>query len=409
MVSLVIPPKEKIELTIGFLNNEYSQAANIKSKQTMTSVQNAITSTREKLKLYKNTPPNGLIVFCGQILMEDNKTEKKLTLDIEPFKPAQNFLYRCENKFHSSCLSYLLEDDEKFGFIIVDGGGALFATLQGNVRTILQKITVELPKKHGRGGQSANRFARLREEKRHNYVRKVAELATQNFITNDRPNVKGLVMAGSADFKTVISESDMFDPRLQAVLVAVYDVSYGQENGLNQAITQSQDALANVRFVEEKKLITQFFQEISMDTGMVVFGVNDTMKALEMSAIEKVLLFEDVEYMRYVIKNPVTGEQKTWYLNKKQEDDPKYFKDQESGIDLEVVESESLCDWLCVHYGDFGAVIELISDKTQEGFQFVKGFGGIGGVLRYKVDIDEIMDNNADIGGEDFDPDEDFI
>lgn len=191
--------------------------------------------------------------------MEDNKTEKKLTLDIEPFKPCQNFMYRCENKFHSSCLQYLLEDDEKFGFIIVDGGGALFATLQGNVRTILQKITVELPKKHGRGGQSANRFARLREEKRHNYVRKVAELATQNFITNDRPNVKGLVMAGSADFKTVISESDMFDPRLQAVLIAVYDVSYGQENGLNQAITQSVDALANVRFVEEKRLITNFF------------------------------------------------------------------------------------------------------------------------------------------------------
>jgi peptide chain release factor subunit 1 len=225
----------------------------------MTSVQDAITSTREKLKLYKVTPTNGLIIFCGIILMEDNKTEKKITLDIEPFKPAQNFVYRCENKFHSNCLQYLLEDDEKFGFIIVDGGGALFATLQGNVRTILQKITVELPKKHGRGGQSANRFARLREEKRHNYVRKVAELAVQNFITNDKPNVKGIVMAGSADFKTVISESDMFDPRLQAVLIAIYDVSYGQENGLNQAITQSADALANVRFVEEKKLITTFF------------------------------------------------------------------------------------------------------------------------------------------------------
>jgi len=189
---------------MSFLNQEYSQAANIKSKQTMASVQSAITSTREKIRLYKGTPTNGLIVFCGVILMDDNKTEKKITLDIEPFRPALAFMYKCENRFHSECLNYLLEDDEKFGFIIVDGGGALFATLQGNVRHILQKITVELPKKHGRGGQSANRFARLREEKRHNYVRKVAELAIQNFITNDRPNVKGIVMAGSADFKTVI-------------------------------------------------------------------------------------------------------------------------------------------------------------------------------------------------------------
>jgi hypothetical protein len=39
----------------------------------------------------------------------------------------------------------------------------------------------------------------------------------------------------------------------------------------------------------------------------------------------------------------------------------------------------------------------------------VKGFGGIGGLLRYKIDVDEIMDNNQDVGGDDFDPDEDFI
>lgn len=129
MVTLVIPPKENIANALAFLNQEHSQAANIKSKTTMNSVQSAITSTREKIKLYKNTPTNGLIIFCGMILMDDNKTEKKITLDIEPFRPAQAFLYKCENKFHAECLSYLLEDDEKFGFIIVDGNGALFATL----------------------------------------------------------------------------------------------------------------------------------------------------------------------------------------------------------------------------------------------------------------------------------------
>ena len=64
----------------------------------------------------------------------------------------------------------------------------------------------------GRGGQSALRFARLRMEKRHNYVRKVAEVATQLYITNDKPNIAGLILAGSADFKTELSQSDMFDP-----------------------------------------------------------------------------------------------------------------------------------------------------------------------------------------------------
>ena len=67
----------------------------------------------------------------------------------------------------------------RYGFIVMDGNGSLFGTLCGNNREILHKVSVDLPKKHGRGGQSALRFARLRMEKRHNYVRKIAELAVQ--------------------------------------------------------------------------------------------------------------------------------------------------------------------------------------------------------------------------------------
>ena len=67
-------------------------------------------------------------------------------------------------------------------------------------------------------------------------------------------------MAGSADFKTVISESDKFDKRLKEVVIGAYDVSYGGNDGLNQAISLAGDALANVRFMEEKKMIANFFE-----------------------------------------------------------------------------------------------------------------------------------------------------
>jgi peptide chain release factor subunit 1 len=143
-------------------------------------------------------------------------------------------LYLCDNKFHTEALSELLESDSKFGFIVMDGNGTLFGTLAGNTRDVIHKFTVDLPKKHGRGGQSALRFSRLRDEKRHNYIRKVAELAVQHFITNDKVNVTGIVLAGSADFKTELSQSDMFDQRLVAKVIKVVDVSYGGENGFNQ-------------------------------------------------------------------------------------------------------------------------------------------------------------------------------
>ena len=57
----------------------------------------------------------------------------------------------------------MLETDEKFGFIVVDGSGALFGLVSGSNREVLYEIQVDLPKKHGRGGQSALRFARYAE------------------------------------------------------------------------------------------------------------------------------------------------------------------------------------------------------------------------------------------------------
>ncbi len=105
-------------------------------------------------------------------------------------------------------------------------------------------------------------------------------------MTNDKPNVEGLILAGSAGFKNELMETDILDKRLLPVIVGVVDVSYGGENGLNEAITLSADVLQNVKFVAEKKLVSKFFEEIALDTNMIVFGVEDTMKALELGAIE---------------------------------------------------------------------------------------------------------------------------
>jgi peptide chain release factor subunit 1 len=340
--------------------------------------------------------------------MEDGKTEKKITLDLIPFKPINVFTYKCQNSFETAPLMELLEDDDKFGFIIVDGNGVLMATLSGNNREILQRLSVQLPKKHGRGGQSAARFARLREEKRHAYTVKVCEMAANCFISDNRPNIRGLVLAGSANIKFDVEESDRLDKRLKDIKIATIDVSYGMDQGLNQAITLGADSLLNVKFVHEKKVIGKFFDEIALDTGMIVFGTEDTMKAMELGNLDTILLFENIEVTRYEIKNPVKDEVRVYFLSAIQEQDPKYFKDPETGVDLEVVASEQLADWLCLHYKDYNLKLEFITDKSPDGFQFVKGFGGIGGFTRYKMDLDDVI-GDATGNYDDFDPDEDFI
>ncbi|KAI8800127.1 peptide chain release factor eRF1/aRF1 [Cladochytrium replicatum] len=402
MISLIIPPKDQIARVVKMLADEYGTASNIKSRVNRQSVLDAIVSTQTRLKLYTKVPPNGLVIYCGTVLTDEGK-EKKVTIDFEPFKPINTSLYLCDNKFHTEPLQVLLESDSKFGFIVMDGNGTLFGTLSGNTRDIIHKFSVDLPKKHGRGGQSALRFSRLREEKRHNYVRKVAELAVQFFVTQDRVNVEGLILAGSADFKTELGQSDMFDQRLQAKIVKVVDVSYGGENGFNQAIELSAEMLQNVKFIQEKKLIQKYFDEISLDTGKYCFGVEDTLKALDLGAVERLIVWENLETMRYVLLNPQTQEQKVLYLSKEQEKDREKFV--ENGVDLEVVQKDPLIEWFAEKYKDFGATLEFVTNRSQEGSQFVKGFGGIGGLLRYKVDFqvmelgddDDYYDSDADL------------
>ncbi|KAI9209544.1 peptide chain release factor eRF1/aRF1 [Polychytrium aggregatum] len=386
MISLIIPPKDQISRVVRMLADEYGTASNIKSRVNRLSVLGAITSTQQRLKLYTKVPPNGLVIYCGTIITEEGK-EKKVNIDLEPFKPINTSLYMCDNKFHTQALAELLESDSKFGFIVMDGNGTLFGTLAGNTREILHKLTVDLPKKHGRGGQSALRFARLREEKRHNYVRKIAELAVQFYITNDKVNVTGLVLAGSADFKTELSQSDMFDQRLQAKIVKVVDVSYGGENGFNQAIELSTEVLQNVKFIQEKKLIQRYFDEISQETGKYCFGVVDTLEGLSQGAVETLIIWENLDIQRYTLKNPATGDVTVLNLTKEQEKQRSYFTDSANNVDLEIVEKITLLEWLAEKYKDFGASLEFVTNRSQEGSQFVKGFGGIGGLLRYKVDF----------------------
>jgi peptide chain release factor subunit 1 len=74
----------------------------------------------------------------------------------------------------------------------------------------------------------------------------------------------------------------MFDNRLQAIVLNTVDVSYGGENGFNQAIELSAEILANVKFIQEKRLISKYFEEISLDTGKYCFGVEDTLACLDM-------------------------------------------------------------------------------------------------------------------------------
>jgi len=401
MITLIINYKDQINQYMKMLGEEVGKASNIKSRVTRQNVTDALTSTMEKLKLYNKTPINGLVIYCGLVQMEDGG-EKMVKMDLSPFKPINTSLYKCDSVFHTEEIRRLLEDNDRFGFIIMDGNGSLYGTVQGNTRTVLLKFSVDLPKKHGRGGQSANRFARIRTERRHNYVRKVAEGATACFITNDRPNVKGLILAGSAEFKNDLQKSDLFDPRLQPTVLKLVDIAYGGENGFNQAIELSGDTLRSVKFIHEKKVIGRFFDEIAKDSNKYVFGLKDTLESMENGCIDVLIIWENLEYHRLTLKDN-SDNVITEIVHKSKVTNSSKWKNDLTGVEYEVLDNTQLTEWFLEFYKKYVTHLEIITDKSSEGAQFVKGFGGVGGILRYKVDINyEDVENDNGFNDDDF-------
>lgn len=357
MISIIIPPKEQLSRSVQMLTDEYGTATNIKSRVNRLSVLSAISSAQAKLKTVNRTPKNGLALYVGEILTQDNK-EKKVAYAIEPVKPINTSLYMCDSRFHVESVLKLFEDDTRYGFVVIDGHGTVFATLQGNVQTVLQQISVDLPKKHGRGGQSSVRFARLRVERRHAYVKKVSELCTSIFVTNSQSNVEGLILAGHSDLKNELNA--MMDPRL--VVIKTVDTNYGGRNGLNQAIELSEDVLQDVRFSKEKKILQRFFEELNCGTGMCCYGVKATLSCLEAGAIDTLIVWDQLDLPH---------------------------------------EDGTFIDWVAERYKDFGCRLVFVSDRSGEGTQFVEGFGGIGGLLRYKVDMEKFDSEEEEVELED--------
>jgi peptide chain release factor subunit 1 len=357
------------------------------------SIQEAIRSIQGKLILYRAVPVNGLAIYCGNYTTVRGR-EKKLSLIFEPLLPLHHSLYQCDSQFHTKLLRDQFTESDVWGFIIIGGDGVSFHTLRGNTRaTIYNWSNIFLPRKHNHGGQSKQRFERIREQKRGWYISEVAEMAVMKFIDKhtNLPNIKGLIIGGFADLKhELVAE---LDPRLEKIVICVIDVQYIGESGFRSAIEIVHSKLNGLKFVQEQKLIEKFFEAIATNRNYC-YGYTDTMFSLEAGAIDTLIVWDKLECRRVTLKSKNSSDTKITYL----------LPDQQPKLDSleEIVTEEPLLDWILDNYQSFGAKIELVSDNSSVGHQFAHSFG-VAGFMRYKVTLPS---EETDLEGE-TDPEED--
>jgi peptide chain release factor subunit 1 len=388
LVTVYIPPRRPIYDIVSQLKNEAGTASNIKSDLTRNHVQDALSRTVEHLKLYKEPPENGLVIFCGAIPTGKGiGTEKIEIYSVVPPKAVQINLYRCDDHFWIDHLKDMMKDDKVIGILSLDTQEAGFGILTGDRWEVVESLTSGVAGKHRQGGQSARRFERLRDNELNEYYRRVADYAQKIFI--DEYDVKGLIIGGPGPTKEGFIREEYLDYRLQNNVIAVLDSSYSGSEGVRELIDKVNDQgiMSDYRLMEEKKIVKRFISEVYSGKGLGIYGIYDVMNSLKNGFADLVIVNDDITILRVEIKcNKCQNIQERFIerneLNSLKQELTSSTCPSCGSQDLELSDQD-----IIEHLEELslmsGSRLEVISGKTEEGAQLAS-LGKIGAILRFK-------------------------
>lgn len=299
LVSVYVPAGYDLAKIIQHLQDEQGTASNIKSSSTRNNVTNALERMIQSLRLINKTPPNGLAAFSGNVSEREGQPDIQVYW-LEPPIPMKQRLYRCEKQFIIEPLEEIVADENVFGMIVVDKREGDVALLKGKTIVPMSHSTSAVPGKHKSGGQSAARFERLRDGAAKEFYRRISDHATEAFFPI-REQLKGILLGGPGRSKEEFLEQGEMTQELKDKVIAIRDLSYTGDFGLQELLDKCEDVLAAEELVEEKKAMQKFFNELSRNTYMASYGRDTVLAHIQMGAVDTLLLSEglsdeDIDY-----------------------------------------------------------------------------------------------------------------
>ncbi len=337
LITVYVPAGYDINSVQRQLEAEKSTAKNIKSTATRKNVVDALEKIVRQLKDYKKTPENGLAIFCGNISPDEGNQDLRIW-EVEPPKPLNARIYRCDKEFVLDALKEMLEVSEVFGLLVMDRKEATIGILEGKRVEVIQKMTSGIPSKVRAGGQSSQRFHRITEGLTKEFYKRVADEMKTAFYNNKK--LKGILVGGPIPTKDEFLDNEYLAGPLQEKVLGRIDMGDTTESGLNELVEKAQDILAGQEIIHEKNILDKFFQTLGEKRDLAALKYDETKKALTYGAVDTLILSKDV-------KKDVAKEL------------------------VEIAEST-------------GSVVEHVSTETEEGQQF-NNLSGIGAILRFRV------------------------
>ncbi|MCA9485644.1 MAG: peptide chain release factor aRF-1 [Nanoarchaeota archaeon] len=339
LVTVLIPAGANVNLIQRQLEGEKSTASNIKSTATRKNVIAALEMIIRELKNYNQPPPNGMAIYCGNISQKEGDSDIQLWV-YEPPKPLNVKIYRCDQEFIIDPLKEMASVQELYGLLVIDRQMATIGLLEGDRIKVMQKLTSGVPGKIRAGGQSSQRFHRITEGLAKEFFRRVAEEMKNIFF--DMPKLKGIMVGGPIPTKEDFLEEGQLVTKLKEKVIAIKDLGYVDEHGLELLVEASQDDIAEQEIIKEKKILERFFNTLGRDSKMAAYKEDGVRRALERGAVDVLIISKKLEKEK-------------------------------------AVEFERLAE-------DIGSTVVFVGVEHQDGEQFWNLTNGLGAVLRFAVE-----------------------
>jgi len=366
LISLYIPHNKKISDVTNYLKNEISESQNIKSKLTRKNVLDSINSLLGQLKNISEAPENGLVMFSGAIPQGNTPgTEKNELTIVEPPDRVSTFRYHCASEYLIWPLEDMLTPTETYGLLVIGRKKSAVGYIKGNTLKVEKEFTSGIQGKH-------------HQERTNDIFLKLEDL-------------QGIFIGGPGPSKDKFVKDESLDYRLRDKIFDVVDIGYGGVEGIRALIEKVKDQIENVKYIREKEVMQHFMNEISKETGLATYGVEEIQRALNYGAVGMLLLSEKLDTYKVKLGCSNCDYDETRTVKERSLD--KFKGDIQEEIcpkcnsnSFKIIEINSIIEELGEIAESTGTDVEILSTETEEGEMLYSTFGGIAAILRYKID-----------------------
>lgn len=384
LVSLYIPPDYSKSKIVNFLTQEQSEAENIKSKHTRKNVKAALDKIQRRLKHVQGVPPNGIALFAGNVSEHEGRPDIKLW-EVEPPEPVDSRIYRCDKKFLIEPLEDILIEKNVYGMICLDKSEAAIAYVRGNKVSVEYTTESNVPGKTTKGGQSQQRFERIRKNMYETFLTEIAEEAKKAFLDKaQNDELLGIIVGGPGFSKEDLVEKDYLHESLVDEVLTTIGTNYSGEEGLEELLNKAEDVIEESEAIKEREAVNEFLKNLKKDNGLSVYGLEDIAKALKMGAVKKILVSEKFEQFECTFVCDSCGNKELKHLNEFEAKNETH-KCEECGAKMDLEGKEEVLKMYKRKARQMDSTLQRISREHEEG-ERLWNMGGVAAILRYRIE-----------------------